>query len=42
MRPILRISGKDDPCTGGEKGREDSVKRLKEAFDRIGRVMSES
>ena len=31
LLPILMISGKDDPCTGGEKGREDSVKRLKEA-----------
>ncbi len=29
--PILMISGKDDPCTGGEKGRADSVNRLKEA-----------
>ena len=31
LLPILLISGKDDPCTGGEKGRADSVNRLKEA-----------
>ena len=36
--PILLISGKDDPCTGGEKGREDSMKRLKEAGFREIRV----
>jgi len=36
--PILLISGKDDPCTGGEKGREDSVNRLKEAGFREIRV----
>ena len=29
--PILMISGKDDPCTGGEKGREDSENRLRRA-----------
>jgi alpha-beta hydrolase superfamily lysophospholipase len=29
--PILLISGKDDPCTGGERGRQDSLNRLKEA-----------
>ena len=29
--PILMISGADDPCTGGEKGRADSVDRLKRA-----------
>ena len=29
--PILLISGKDDPCTGGEKGREDSVNVLRKA-----------
>ena len=31
LLPILLISGKDDPCTGGEKGRTDSENRLKEA-----------
>ena len=31
LLPILLISGKDDPCTGGEKGRADSEKRLREA-----------
>lgn len=36
--PILLISGKDDPCTGGEKGREDSLNRLKEAGFREIRV----
>ena len=36
--PILLISGKDDPCTGGEKGRMDSVNRLKEAGFREIRV----
>ena len=30
-RPILLISGADDPCTGGEKGRNDSADRLKKA-----------
>lgn len=30
LLPILLISGKDDPCTGGEKGRTDSENRLKE------------
>ena len=29
--PILLISGVDDPCTGGEKGRADSLDRLKRA-----------
>lgn len=29
--PILMISGADDPCTGGEKGRADSVDRLRRA-----------
>ena len=29
--PILLISGEEDPCTGGEKGRTDSVDRLKRA-----------
>ena len=29
--PILLISGRDDPCTGGEKGRADSEKVLREA-----------
>ena len=29
--PILLISGKDDPCTGGEKGREDSAAVLRKA-----------
>ena len=29
--PILMISGKDDPCTGGEKGRADSENRLRRA-----------
>lgn len=29
--PILMISGKDDPCTGGEKGRADSEDRLRRA-----------
>ena len=38
LLPILLISGKDDPCTGGEKGREDSLKRLKEAGFREIRV----
>ena len=36
--PILLISGKDDPCTGGEKGRADSLNRLKEAGFREIRV----
>lgn len=27
--PILLISGEDDPCTSGEKGRQTSVKKLK-------------
>ena len=36
--PILLISGKDDPCTGGEKGRTDSVNQLKEAGFREIRV----
>lgn len=29
--PILLISGRDDPCTGGEKGREASLAVLKKA-----------
>lgn len=29
--PILLISGADDPCTGGRKGREDSADRLRKA-----------
>ena len=29
--PIYLISGKDDPCTGGEKGRNDSLDRLTKA-----------
>lgn len=29
--PILLISGEDDPCTGGEKGRKDSYKILQKA-----------
>lgn len=29
--PILLVSGKDDPCTGGEKGRNSSVKVLHKA-----------
>lgn len=29
--PILMISGKDDPCTGGEKGRADSEAVLRKA-----------
>ena len=29
--PILLISGKEDPCTGGEKGRTDSENRLRRA-----------
>ena len=29
--PILLISGADDPCTGGEKGRTESADRLKKA-----------
>ena len=29
--PFLLISGKDDPCTGGEKGRNASVKVLQKA-----------
>ena len=29
--PILLISGKDDPCTGGEKGREQSRALLERA-----------
>ena len=28
--PILLISGREDPCTGGEKGRADSERRLRE------------
>ena len=36
--PILLISGRDDPCTGGEKGRSDSVRRLQEAGFREIRV----
>lgn len=28
--PMLLVSGKDDPCTGGEKGRESSLKFLKD------------
>ena len=38
LLPILLISGKDDPCTGGEKGRTDSLNRLKEAGFREIRV----
>ena len=38
LLPILMISGKDDPCTGGEKGRADSLNRLKEAGFREIRV----
>lgn len=34
--PILLISGEDDPCTGGEKGRQDSLKVLSKAgFDKV-------
>ena len=29
--PFLLISGRDDPCTGGEKGRADSEDRLRKA-----------
>ena len=29
--PILLISGRDDPCTGGEKGRADSEAVLRKA-----------
>ena len=29
--PILLISGVDDPCTGGEKGRQASLENLKDA-----------
>ena len=29
--PFLLISGEDDPCTGGEKGRNDSLNRLQKA-----------
>ena len=29
--PFLLISGKDDPCTGGEKGRNTSLKVLQKA-----------
>lgn len=29
--PILLISGEDDPCTSGEKGRKDSLDRLQKA-----------
>ena len=29
--PFLLISGKDDPCTGGEKGRNASLKVLQKA-----------
>ena len=29
--PILLIAGEEDPCTGGEKGRGDSLDRLKRA-----------
>lgn len=29
--PIYMISGEDDPCTGGEKGRNDSLKVLQKA-----------
>lgn len=37
--PILLISGVDDPCTGGEQGRKDSVDRLEKAgFTRITRI----
>ncbi len=31
LTPILLISGEDDPCTGGEKGRNDSYKTLMKA-----------
>ena len=36
--PILLISGADDPCTGGEKGRADSLDRLTRAGFRKIRV----
>ncbi len=36
--PILLISGEDDPCTGGEKGRADSLDRLTRAGFRDLRV----
>ena len=29
--PVLLISGADDPCTGGEKGRQTSIRVLKDA-----------
>ena len=31
LASILLISGKEDPCTGGEKGRGDSENRLRRA-----------
>jgi len=38
--PLLLISGKEDPCTGGEKGRADSEKRLREAgFENLETVL---
>ncbi len=36
--PVLLIAGEDDPCTGGEKGRADSLDRLKRAGFRNIRV----
>ena len=37
--PLLCISGKDDPCTGGEKGTEDSINVLKQAgFENIKKI----
>lgn len=36
--PILLISGREDPCTGGEKGRADSIDRLNRAGFRNLRV----
>ena len=36
--PILLIAGENDPCTGGEKGRADSLDRLKRAGFRNIRV----
>ncbi len=38
--PFLLISGADDPCTGGEKGREASAERLRRAgFTRLEEVI---
>ena len=36
--PVLMIAGEDDPCTGGEKGRADSLDRMKRAGFRNIRV----